>query len=133
MAADPAPRLAGWVPLQLAVAREDKAGGERKQRGTQPENESKRKGGSSAKWLGKGLPLPSPWIYRYKGATLPEPRATCALTAGNDVHHRRAGPTTPKPPGVRACAIITARQPKSRGGPSRSLPHVAHYARGCVA
>jgi hypothetical protein len=28
-------------------------------------------------------------------------------------------------------AIITVRQPKSRGGPSRPPAHVAHYARGC--
>jgi hypothetical protein len=117
--AGPAPGLARWVPLQLAVAREGEAGSEQKQRGAQPEKDSGRQGGSSAKWQSKGLPLPPPWIYRSKGATLPEPRASCALTAGNDVRHRRAGLTTPKRPGVRARAIITMRQPKGRGGPSR--------------
>jgi hypothetical protein len=60
--------------LQLAVAHEGEAVGERKQRGAQPEKKSGRQGGSSAKWRGKGPPLPSPWIYRSKGATLPEPR-----------------------------------------------------------
>jgi hypothetical protein len=73
--------------LQLAVAREGEAGGERKQKGVRPKKESGRPGGSSAKWQGKGLSCPPPWIYRSKGATLPEPRALCALTAGNDIHH----------------------------------------------
>jgi hypothetical protein len=43
------------------------------------------------------------------------------LTGGT--HHDRGNR-------AHACAIITARQPKSRGGPSRLLAHVAHYARG---
>jgi hypothetical protein len=32
--------------------------------------------------------------------------------------------------GARTHVIITARQPKSRGGPSRPPAHVAHYACG---
>jgi hypothetical protein len=121
-AAGPTPGLARWAPLQLAVASDSEAGSERKQKGTQLEKESGRQGGSSAEWRGKGLPLPPPWIYRSKGATLPEPCASRALTAGNGIRHRHAGPTMPKRSGVRACAIITARQPKGRGSPSRPPP-----------
>jgi hypothetical protein len=107
--ADPAPGLDGWVPLQLAVVRDEEAGSERERGGAQPEKESGRQGGSSAKWRGKGLSISFPWIYRSKEATLPKPRALRALTAGNDVHHQRAGPTTPKRPGARTRVIITVR------------------------
>jgi hypothetical protein len=55
------------VPLQLAVARRGEAGGERKQRGAQPEKKSGRQGGSSTKWRGMGLPLPSPSVPRRDG------------------------------------------------------------------
>jgi hypothetical protein len=34
----------------------------------------------------KGFPSP-PWIYRTMGATLPETRASRALTAGDDSRH----------------------------------------------
>jgi hypothetical protein len=67
-----------------------------------------------------------------KGATLPEPRAPRALTAGNDTLHQRAGPTTTE----------TARRVHARDyygaateEPWRaimSVPHDAHYARYCV-
>jgi hypothetical protein len=119
--------------LQLAVACEGEAGDERKQRGTQSEKKSGSQGGSSAKWRGMGLPLPSLCIYRSKGATLHEPRASCALTAGNGVHHRRAGPTMPKQPGVHTCADHYGAATEGPRRPVTSAPHVAHSARGCAA
>jgi hypothetical protein len=57
MAVDPTPGLAGWVPLQLAVAREGEAGGERKQRGAQLE-ESRRKGASTLSGKVRDSPFP---------------------------------------------------------------------------
>jgi hypothetical protein len=63
-----------------------------------------------------------PWSHAPRIA-----RSTCIncrrtaqpLTGGT--HHDRSG---------QARAIIAARQPKSRGGPSRPPAHVAHYTRG---
>jgi hypothetical protein len=121
------------VPLQLAVACEGEAGDERKERGAQPEKKSGSQGGSSAKWRGMGLPLPSLCIYRSKGATLHDPRVSCALTAGNDVHHRRAGPTMPKQPGVRTCADHYGAVTEGPRRPVTSAPPVAHSAGGGAA
>jgi hypothetical protein len=77
------------------------------------------------------LPLPlgfiDPWSHAPRIA-----RSACincrrtARSLTNGAHHDRSGQ-------AHARAIITARRPKSRGGPSRPPAHVAHYARGCGA
>jgi hypothetical protein len=61
----------------------------------------------------------APWNARPMGINCR--RTSRPLTDGT--HHDRGNRT-------HARAIITARQPKSRGGPSRPPAHVAHYARG---
>jgi hypothetical protein len=53
------------------------------------------------------------------GAALPKSRTPCALTAGDAVRRRQPGPAAPKRSGMRARTIITARQPKGHGAPSR--------------
>jgi hypothetical protein len=105
-----------------------RSGRRMKARGHAAGEERRKARGSSAKWRGMGLPLPSPWIYRSKGATLPGPCVPCALTASNDVHHRRAGPTTPKQPGMRACANHYGAATEGPRRPITSAP-MSHTAR----
>jgi hypothetical protein len=64
------------------------------------------------------------------------PRIACSA----HINCRRTAPVTDNKgpprlnrPGTHTRAIITARQPKSRDGPSCPPAHVAHYARGRVA
>jgi hypothetical protein len=57
------------------------------------------------------------------------PNRTLWVQANDPVTDGR-DPPRPEWPGARTRAIITARQPKSRGGPSHPPAHVSHYARG---
>jgi hypothetical protein len=117
--------------LRLAVAREGEAGGEQKRRGAQSENEGKRKGGSSAKRRGKGLALPSPWIYRSKRATLPIARAV-------RINCKRLRlPLMGRPHYAEMARHASARYHygATTEGPRRpvtSAPHVAHNVCGCA-
>jgi hypothetical protein len=56
-------------------------------------------------------------------------RQALSVEANGPVTDER-DPPRPEWPGARTRAIITAQQPKSRGGPSRPPAHVTHYARG---
>jgi hypothetical protein len=73
-------------------------------------------------------PFPFPRFIDLGEPRSRELRAPRLLNAGNAISRRPSGPTTLKRPRTRACAIITARQPKGRSAPSRPSPHVARAA-----
>jgi hypothetical protein len=78
--------------------------------------------GSEAEWRGKGFTLPSPAIYRSRGATLPRTPHTVRINCRRRRLPLTDGPTVLNLPDARACVIITARQPKGRGASSRGPP-----------
>jgi hypothetical protein len=68
------------------------------------------------------------FVAEWTNTQLPPPQiqVQCWTLKGTDGRD----PPQLRQPGARTCVIITARQLKSRGGPSHPPAHVAHYVRG---
>jgi hypothetical protein len=101
----------------------DEASSEREQRGAQRRSDQEASGEGQRTLSDEVRDFPLPLLgFIDLGESRSPNRASCALTAGSVTYHLQAGPTSPKRQNACARAIITARQPKGRGGQSRPPP-----------